>query len=220
LDGYSVGIPGRKVSIYDEGSLIAWMLDFMIRSATGMEKSLDDVMRQMYQRFGLKEVGYAGDDFLKLCEDVSGRDFEWFFKEVVCRPNTMIELLRETISLAGLSIHQSDSSHLFEKHLGFRLMGSRLRSVFPGSPAALAGMVIDGEILKVNEVPFTDGLNASYFSDLAPGDSMKIVYKSFGRVRTHDLQVTEETWYQQYRIVSDPLVSEPQLRFRESWLSI
>lgn len=219
LDGYSVGIPGRKVSIYDEGSLIAWMLDFMIRSATGMEKSLDDVMRQMYQRYGLKELGYAGDDFLKLCEDVSGRGFEWFFNAVVYRPNTMINLLRETISLAGLSIHQSDSSRSFEKHLGFRLMGSRLRSVFPGSPAALAGMMIDDEILQVNDVQVTNALNSSCFTDLTPGSTIKIACKSFGRVRTHELQVTEETWYQQYRIVSDPLVSESQLRFRQSWLS-
>src|SRR5712672_3181512 len=31
LDGYVKGIPDRKTSIYDEGSLIALMLDLMIR---------------------------------------------------------------------------------------------------------------------------------------------------------------------------------------------
>ncbi|MFM8950282.1 MAG: M61 family peptidase, partial [Bacteroidota bacterium] len=59
LDGYVQGVPGRKVSIYDEGCLIAWILDFMIRSSKQNQKSLDDVMHVLYRDYALKGVGYS-----------------------------------------------------------------------------------------------------------------------------------------------------------------
>ncbi|HEY1040069.1 MAG TPA: M61 family peptidase, partial [Bacteroidia bacterium] len=40
LDGYAPGAPYRKVSIYDEGNLVAFMLDVMIMEATGNKKDL------------------------------------------------------------------------------------------------------------------------------------------------------------------------------------
>jgi predicted metalloprotease with PDZ domain len=43
LDGYLPGAPYRKTNIYDEGCLIAFMLDVLILKATGNTKSLRDV---------------------------------------------------------------------------------------------------------------------------------------------------------------------------------
>jgi predicted metalloprotease with PDZ domain len=218
LDGYVPGIPGRKVSIYDEGCLIAWMLDFMIRSASSSDKSLDDVMLQLNQHFGMKGVGYSESDFRMLCEKIAERDFESFFNKVVDAPNTMIDLLRETISLAGLGIERIDSSIPFEKHFGARLNGSRLKSVFPGSPAWFAGLVLDDEILEVDGKLVAGDPNALVSIDLTPGSSVKIVRNSFGKTKTCELKVTEETWYPRFRIFSDVLVTESQLHFRQSWL--
>ena len=42
------GIPGRKVSIYVEGALIAMICDAKIRKATSHKKSLHDVMKSLY----------------------------------------------------------------------------------------------------------------------------------------------------------------------------
>jgi C-terminal processing protease CtpA/Prc len=130
----------------------------------------------------------------------------------------MIDLLRETISLAGLGIERIDSSIPFEKHFGARLNGSRLKSVFPGSPAWFAGLVLDDEILEVDGKLVAGDPNALVSIDLIPGSSVKIVRNSFGKTKTCELKITEETWYPRFRIFSDVLVTESQLHFRQSWL--
>ena len=59
LDGYELGVPGRKVSIYVEGALIAFICDARIRKATDFKKSLHDVMREL----SLTEGDLKGYDF-------------------------------------------------------------------------------------------------------------------------------------------------------------
>ncbi|MFM7079885.1 MAG: M61 family metallopeptidase [Bacteroidota bacterium] len=218
LDGYVPGIPGRKVSIYDEGCLVAWMLDFMIRSETSSDKSLDDVMIQLHNQFGMKGRGYSESDFRMLCEKTAGREFGSFFENVIYAPNTMMGLLAETISLAGLRIERIESSIPFEKHFGLRLSGSRLKSVFPGSPAYYAGLVMDDEILEVNGALVIGDPNALVEKDLEVGTVVRIVRNSFGKIRACELKVTEESWYPHFRIVSEPVIADSQLRFRQSWM--
>lgn len=53
LDGYVAGAPGRKVSIYTEGCLLAFVTDVMIRRETGDKYGLDDVMKRLYFNFAL-----------------------------------------------------------------------------------------------------------------------------------------------------------------------
>ena len=62
LDGYEKGVPGRKVSIYNEGALATLILDLTIRLKFQNKKSLDDVMRLMWDDFGVNESGYTTAD--------------------------------------------------------------------------------------------------------------------------------------------------------------
>ncbi|HYG51507.1 MAG TPA: hypothetical protein VD905_11425, partial [Flavobacteriales bacterium] len=59
LDGYVPGVPDRKVSIYVEGCLIAFMTDVLLMKFTGMQKNIHDVMRSLYIDFYLKKKGYT-----------------------------------------------------------------------------------------------------------------------------------------------------------------
>ena len=52
LDGYEKGVPDRKVSVYHKGAVAALILDLHIRRLTNHARSLDDVMRIMWERFG------------------------------------------------------------------------------------------------------------------------------------------------------------------------
>ena len=54
LDGYVPGAPYRKTNIYDEGNLIAFMLDVKILQATNNKRSLRDVCVLLYERYGKK----------------------------------------------------------------------------------------------------------------------------------------------------------------------
>lgn len=62
------------VSYYDKGAAIAFLLDARIRQETGGEKSLDDVMRLAYSRYGEGKPGYTEQQFIDLISEVAGTD--------------------------------------------------------------------------------------------------------------------------------------------------
>jgi len=218
LDGYVQGIPGRKVSIYDEGCLIAWLLDFMIRSTTQNQKSLDDVMSVLYHDFALKGSGYSGDDFKAVCESVAERSFDNFFKEIVHTPNTLLIPLSEAVSLAGLEIEVSNTVWPLEQKFGLRISGNKVRSVYPGSPAHGAGLVLDDEIISINGKLAAGNLNQMVETDLSEGDNLVLNVVSFGKVRDLVLHPDRQTYFDSYRIKSVEMITQQQLLFRESWL--
>ena len=76
------------VSYYDKGDVLGLTLDLLIRGRTRGARSLDDVMRRMYEEFYVKSPpatyylrgrGYAGADFERAVSEVSGSNFDDFF---------------------------------------------------------------------------------------------------------------------------------------------
>ncbi|MBL0096926.1 MAG: hypothetical protein IPP46_10850 [Bacteroidetes bacterium] len=66
LDGYVPGAPARKTSIYDEGCLIALLLDLYIRRSSDGKHALDDLFKQLYHDFAPGGKGYRESDVLRL----------------------------------------------------------------------------------------------------------------------------------------------------------
>lgn len=69
--------------VYQGGNLIAATLDVQIRKLTQNQKSLDDVMKQIYREFGTTGETYTIDDVVRIVTDIAGKDFEPFFREYV-----------------------------------------------------------------------------------------------------------------------------------------
>jgi predicted metalloprotease with PDZ domain len=70
------------VSYYGKGLIVGFLLDAHIRHVTDDKKSLDDVMRLAYQRFG-GERGFTADQFRATAESVAGVDLKaWFHKAI------------------------------------------------------------------------------------------------------------------------------------------
>jgi predicted metalloprotease with PDZ domain len=69
------------VSYYTKGALFALFLDLTLRLETHGKKSLDDLMRLLWQRFGQKALGTADDSHQQLYSELLGRDataeFAW-----------------------------------------------------------------------------------------------------------------------------------------------
>jgi len=79
------------VSYYIKGEVLALLFDCEVRARTRGEKTLDDVMRLLWQRFWngrttsyyLQGDGYGDRDVLQALNDVSGSDFTDFFGRYV-----------------------------------------------------------------------------------------------------------------------------------------
>lgn len=76
--------PNAQISYYQKGGLVALLLDLRIRGATGGERSLDDVMRRLWERFGALDVGFPEGEVERVASEVCGEDlsgeFDWWLR--------------------------------------------------------------------------------------------------------------------------------------------
>ncbi len=71
------------ISYYDKGALIGTLLDLEIRRRSNGAKSLDDVLRYLYNEFYKKDRNYTPEDFQRACEQMAGASLDEFFRRYV-----------------------------------------------------------------------------------------------------------------------------------------
>ncbi|MFM6964370.1 MAG: PDZ domain-containing protein, partial [Sphingomonadales bacterium] len=154
LDGYTPGAPGRKVSIYTEGCLLAFYTDFKLRQATNNKFGLEQVIKSLYFDFGVTQKGYTLEDYQNALENLSGLSFASFFKDYVQGTNAYEALLQEALEFFGLELQQKPSKSYAEARLGLKIQANgkewQVVSIYPGSPADTGGLAIGDLILGVN----------------------------------------------------------------------
>ncbi len=163
LDGYVPGAPYRKTNIYDEGNLIALMLDVKILKATQNKKCLRDLCVLLYERFGKTGKGYAEQDIIGLANEVSGIDLSDFFTQYVYTPSDFEIPLQEAFDYLGFDFIKQDSAQHTDHHYGFKVIEngpfSKVSLVAPYSPAWKAGLFAGDEIMAVNAIMLKANLN-------------------------------------------------------------
>ena len=152
LDGYVLGVPDRKVSIYTEGCLLAFVADVLIRRATSNEKALDDVMRMLYHDLAKKGKGYSEEDYKNILESIGGVSFTDYFEKYVWGTEDDQPLLEECFEYLGCELQCVNSDKAHEAMLGFKVsdVACKVTKVYPGSLAAKAGLQREDEICAVN----------------------------------------------------------------------
>ena len=75
--------PGKSISYYEKGPLIGLLLDFEIRKSTNNNKSLDDVMRLLYDKYyKFEKRGFTEAEFQFSCEQIAGVSLSEFFEYI------------------------------------------------------------------------------------------------------------------------------------------
>ena len=156
LDGYVSGIPWRKVSIYNEGFLIALMCDLILLHGSKGKHSLDPVMQSFYERFGKLSKGYTREDYIALLNERSDFDFSELFQSYVNGKRDYLPMLRKVLSYVGVELQEAPSSKWSETNLGVSLDESNhkvvVTAVVPNSPADESGLWYSDEIVAVNGI--------------------------------------------------------------------
>lgn len=107
-DGPFGGNEGKTVSYYIKGPLAGLLLDLEIRHVTGNSKSLDDVMRTLYNvYYKEKGRGFTDAEFQFVCETVAGKSLAEVFEYIY---TTKTLDYNKYLSYAGLILIGPDAS--------------------------------------------------------------------------------------------------------------
>ena len=163
LDGYTPGVPWRKVSIYNEGALLSMILDIELIAATNGEKSMDDVMHQMYQLFAKKNIGYSVEDYWKTLVDSGLSNANEFKTNIAESAIDYSSYLKKAFDKIGVELIWSPSAIATERLFGFSVdlqMGkSKVTSVCMNSAADMGGLWYGDEILEVDGIIVDKNVN-------------------------------------------------------------
>ena len=221
LDGYSTGVPHRKVSIYDEGCLVALMIDLMIRRKTNNEKSLDDVMRALYNDFAKKKIGYTEHDYISIIENLTNEGVADFFIDYVYGTEDYEPLLADLVTHFGLKLQKSLSAKTCEREYGFRVVEkdgvTRVSKIAPDSPAWEAGLSTDDEIISVNDVRVENNLEtlASHFH--AAVVTLK-VSTTMKKIKTVSLELSPTKYFHECKLVKSENPTTTEQKFFNEWM--
>ncbi len=162
--------PNAIVSYYTKGSLVALLIDLQIRVHSAGQRSLDDVMRRLWQEHGKPGIGVSESGIEALCSEVAGVDLSDFFRSAVwgCDELPLAQWLAQVGHSLQVRQAQSNSDKggkpgnppsLAPLALGVRYgaaaHGVKLMNVFDAGPAQRAGLSAGDVIIAV------DGLRAS-----------------------------------------------------------
>lgn len=221
LDGYEAGIPGRKVSIYTEGCLLAFALDILILKSTDLNKDLSDVMRSLYFDFAQKNKGVTEDDFLNSINNVAGKDFSWFFEQYYNGTKAYETLLIELFEDLGMKIISKPSSDFAASYLGVKTIpnqnGQQVKVIYPGSGLDLGGLTIDDIIIGINGISINNDLSqwVEYFKD----DQVNLdVISHDGTIKKIVIPNTNRVYFKTYSLERLENRDKLQDRLYEAWV--
>ncbi|MGF6540870.1 M61 family metallopeptidase [Paraburkholderia youngii] len=183
--------PNAIVSYYTKGSLIALAFDLTIRAQTGNQKSLDDVMRLLWKRFGRdfyrgKPVGVDESEIEAIFAEASGAELAELFAEGV--RGTRDLPLDALLAPFGVTL-APDVDKNGKPSLGVRLRGGAdcaLATVHEGSAAQKAGLSAGDVLIALDGLRVTGGNIDALLARYQPG--AKVEVHAF---RRDELRVTQ-----------------------------
>jgi predicted metalloprotease with PDZ domain len=211
------------VSYYDKGAILGILLDLEIRRRSGGARTLDDVMRALYNDFYKQNRNYTPADFQRVAEQAAGAGLEEFFRAYV-RGH---EELNYNAALEWVGLRLDTSSNAAgrpaaeEAYLGASLeqVGERLnvRNVPAGTPAYEQGLNAFDQIISVDGYRATrDSLNAR-LADKRPGDTLALTVFRADELRTFTIKLGARA-NAAYRIIPVVRATDAQKRNYQAWL--
>ena len=184
--------PNAIVSYYTKGSLVALAFDLTIRAQTSNRKSLDDVMRLLWQRFGRdfyrgKPVGVAEDEVGAIFAEATGAELGALFEQAVRSTRDLpLETLLEPF---GISLAPERDKNT-RPTLGARVRGGgdcTLAAVHDGSAAQKAGLSAGDVLVAIDGLRVTGANLDALLSRYLPG--AKVEVHAFRREELRAVQV-------------------------------
>jgi predicted metalloprotease with PDZ domain len=157
LDGYVPGAPYRKTSIYDEGSIMAFMLDSTIYFNSNGCYTLADVLRYAYQSKA-RTQGYTLEDLADWIQQACAIDLRQTLHKWLHTAFDFQNVVQQQWARFGVELQYLPALQNTERRYGFTLTDLTVSRVAPYSPAWKAGLFNNTRIVALNGIEAGDDL--------------------------------------------------------------
>jgi predicted metalloprotease with PDZ domain len=220
LDGYVPGAPNRKVSIYTEGCLIALATDAFIAKNSKEKYKLDDVMRSLYFDFFLQGKGVSESDYKETIERFAGAKMDEIYTNFIYGTAPFESMLTETFDYLGLEMNHKPSPKYSFGKLGFKSITQGLnfivKAIYPGSPAEVAGMMLEDEIIAINS--YNCGGELDKWLNYFDTDGKIITVSRKGQLIELSLPEANRNFYLEYSVSKIENPTDQQKKAFDFWM--
>ncbi len=180
--------PNTSISYYSKGALTALALDLTLRRSTDGTVSLDDVVRELWRRYGARDVGVPEDGFEALAIELGGVELADFFDRAVRGTGDLdlgalladfgISLKFHSAVDSGYKSRAGDSPAEAPLRLGVAYRpaaeGLALVTVYDGGPAQRGGLNPGDRVIAVNGLKVNDQSLKSRLARFNAGDQIAV----------------------------------------------
>jgi predicted metalloprotease with PDZ domain len=206
-----------QISYYLKGEMVALMLDLTIRQNSENARSLDDVMKHLWQQFGKDEIGYTPEQLQEAFELAAGTQLDDFFARYIHGIEDLP--LAEYLEPFGLQIKTDEKDR--PPYFGARIASDRgissIQFVETGSPAQEAGLDPDDEILAINGLRVSADDWDDRLKEFQPGDTIQVSVFHQDELQTVEVTLAEPQ-PSNYRVVTVNEPSPTQAKNFQAWL--
>ncbi len=201
-----------QISYYLKGELVSLLLDLLIRSRHQNQRSLDDVMVKMWDKFGKEEIGFSPDDLWQVIETVADLDLSDFRDRYI---NKTEELpFKEYLEPFGLQVKSIMDDEPFPD-LGIKVQGENgkaiIKFISAESHAAQLGIDPLDELLAIDRMRVTADNLSDRLKDYQPGDLVEITLFHNNELRNFSVKLSDPQ-PSRYEVVKikDPTATQKQ----------
>jgi predicted metalloprotease with PDZ domain len=207
-----------QMSYYLKGELVSLLLDLLIRDRTENQRSLDDVMRQMWEKFGKNEIGFTENQLKEAIESVAEMDLTNFFQDYLYTTKELT--FNEYLEPFGLRLQAVQEDNAIP-YTGLKVQSENgkemIKFVAANSPAQVAGISPDDELLALDGMRVTAEQLPERLKDYQANDMIELSVFHQDVLKTVQLQlaISPPSRYEVIRIQSP---SDRQVQNIVGWL--
>ncbi len=208
------------VSYYEKGYLLGVCLDLELRLRSakhGHAGSLVGLFRRLMASHGAKGKGITYADIIAAATAEAGEPMDAFFTRHVDGTDELP--LPALLAQIGVTVTNTSPSRAYS---GLVLESTRIiKNVEPGSPAALAGLMLGDEVIAVGDLRVRTSEEAlARLGERKPGDELEVAVFRAGRLERRELTVTADPhriW--RFDRTADATLRPEVLGLRRAWLA-